>query len=118
MRQASTQFIGLSVSLPGAAGGGAEEASLAAVADTGRLYISVEIGFEIVMRRHLMALAAFLMQPHPPALAVGLVILDPHGDDRANAGEGGGHHGNQRGRAARPRLKCRCCRAAGFPRRF
>jgi hypothetical protein len=42
------------------------------------------------MRRHFMTLAAFLVQPHPPALAVGVVILDPHGDDRANAGEGPG----------------------------
>ena len=36
------------------------------------------------------------MQPHPPALAVGVVILDAHRDDRANAGEGEGHHRNQR----------------------
>ena len=80
----------------GAAGGGAEQGSLAAVADSGRLDIGVEIGFEIVMRRHLMALAAFLMQTHPPALAVGVVVLDAHGDDRADAGEGEGHHRNQR----------------------
>ena len=80
----------------GAAGGGAEQGSLAGVADSRRLDIGVEIGFEIVMRRHFMALAAFLMQPHPPALAVGVVVLDAHGDDRANAGEGEGHHRNQR----------------------
>ena len=80
----------------GAAGGGAEQGSLAGVADAGRLDISVEIGFQIVMRRHLMALAAFLVQPHPPALAVGVVVLDAHGDDRADAGEGEGHHRNQR----------------------
>jgi hypothetical protein len=43
----------------GAAGGRAEEGSLARVANAGRLDIGVEIGFEIVMRRHLMALAAF-----------------------------------------------------------
>jgi len=43
----------------GAASGGAEQGSLAAVADAGRLDISVEIGFESVMRRHFMALAAF-----------------------------------------------------------
>jgi len=61
---------------------------LAAVADAGRLYIRVEIGFEVVMRRHLMALAAFLMQTNPPALALGVVVLDPHGDDGANARKG------------------------------
>ena len=80
----------------GAASGGAEQGGLAAVAEAGRLDISVEIGLEIVMRRHFMALAAFLMQPHPPALAVGVVVLDAHGDDRADAGEGEGHHRNQR----------------------
>ena len=46
------------------------------------------------MRRHLMALATFLMETDPPALALGVVVLDPHGDDRANAGKGKRHHGN------------------------
>jgi len=49
-----------------------------------------------MMRRHLMPLAAFLMQADPPALALGVVVLDAHGDDRTDAGEGEGHHGNQR----------------------
>ena len=96
MRQASTRFIGLSVRDAGAAGGGAEEGALAAVADAGRLYIGVEVGFEVVMRRHLMPLAAFLVQANPPALALGVVVLDAHGDDGADAGEGEGHDGNQR----------------------
>ena len=47
----------------GAAGGGAEQGSLATVADSSRLDISVEIGFQSVVRRHFMALAAFLMTP-------------------------------------------------------
>ena len=80
----------------GAANGRAEQGSLAGVAETGRLDISVEIGFEIVMRGHFMALAAFLMQPHPPALALGVVVLNTHGDDRADAREGEGHHRNHR----------------------
>ena len=96
MRQASTRFIGFVGQRAGAAGGGAEEGGLAAVADAGRLDIGVEIGFEIVMRRHLMALAAFLVQTHPPALALGVIVLDAHGDDRADAGKGEGHHRNQR----------------------
>ena len=74
----------------GAASGGAEEGSLAVVADASGFDVGVEVGFKIMMRRHLMALAAFLMQPHPPALALGVVILDPHGDGRADAGEGEG----------------------------
>src|ERR1700730_6652385 len=52
------------------------------------------------MRRHLMPLAAFLTQTDPPALALRVVVLDAHGDDRANAGKGERHHGN----SARSRL--------------
>ena len=72
------------------------EGGLATVADTGRLHIGVEIGFQVVMRRHFMTLAAFLMQPHPPALALGVVVLDAHGDDGADASEGEGHDSHQR----------------------
>jgi len=80
----------------GATGGGAEQGSLAGITETGRLYIGVEIGFEVVVRRHLMPLAAFLMQADPPALALGVVVLDVHGDDSADAGEGEGHDADQR----------------------
>ena len=48
------------------------------------------------MRPHLMALATFLMETNPPALAVGVVILGAHGDDHADAGEREGHHRDQR----------------------
>jgi hypothetical protein len=48
------------------------------------------------MRRHFVALAAFLMQPDPPALALGVVVLDAHGDDGPDTGKGERHHGNQR----------------------
>src|SRR5208337_4699126 len=67
----------------GATGGGAEQGSLAVVADDGGLNVGIKVGFEIVMRRHFMALAAFLVQPDPPALALGIVVLDAHGDVRA-----------------------------------
>src|SRR5580700_10655719 len=70
MRQASTRFMGLSVSIPVRPGGGAEEGSLAVIAYAGRLYIGVEIGFQVVMRRHLVAFAAFFVQADPPALSV------------------------------------------------
>jgi hypothetical protein len=32
-----------------------------------------------------MLLAALLVQPDPPSLSVGEVVLDPHGDDGAEA---------------------------------
>jgi hypothetical protein len=66
-----------------AATGGAEEGGFALIALAGGLDIGVQIRFQIMMRRHLMA-AAFLMQANPPALALGIVVLDAHGDDRAN----------------------------------
>ena len=38
--------------------------------DAGGLDVGIEVGFGLVVRRHLVALAAFLMQPDPPALAL------------------------------------------------
>ena len=84
-----------------AADGGAEEGALARVAEAGGLDVFIEEGFELVMRRHLVALAAFLMQTDPPAFAVGEIILDPHGDDGTDAGEGVGHDTDQ-GAVAQP----------------
>ncbi len=80
----------------GAAGGGAEEGSLAGIADAGCIYISIKIGFQTVMRRHLVPLAAFLVQADSPALALGVVVLDAHGNDGADPGEGEGHDADQR----------------------
>jgi hypothetical protein len=45
----------------------AEEGGLAGLSDAGRCEILIDEGFELVVRRHLVALAAFLMQSHPPA---------------------------------------------------
>jgi hypothetical protein len=53
------------------------------------------------MRRHLVAFAAFLVEPHPPALARGIVIVDAHGDDGADAGEGISHDADE-GAVAQP----------------
>jgi hypothetical protein len=79
-----------------AADGRAEEGSFAVAAYAGRLYIFVEEMFELVVRGHLVTLATFLMQANPLALAVGKIVLDPHGDDCADAGEGVGHDTDQR----------------------
>src|SRR3954447_26361383 len=53
---------------------GTEEGTLASVADAGSVDVGVEIGFEIMVRWHFVALAAFLMQPDPPALALRIVV--------------------------------------------
>ena len=62
----------------GAADGGTEQGSLAGVADFRGLDIGVEIGLQIVMRRHFVALAAFLVKANPPTLAGREIILDAH----------------------------------------
>jgi hypothetical protein len=48
------------------------------------------------MRRHFVALAAFLVKAHPPALAARVIVLDPHGNDGADASKRVGHHRHQR----------------------
>ena len=96
MRHASTRFIGLLGQCAGAAGGGAEEGCLAGVANAGRLYIGVEIGLQIVMGRHFMTLAAFFVQPKPPALALRVKILHAHVGDGADTAEGVDHDGDER----------------------
>jgi hypothetical protein len=78
-----------------AAKGGAEEGRFPVLADAGRSDVGVEIGFEVMMRRHLVALAAFLVQPHPPAFPLRVVVLDAHADDGADAREGIGHYRDQ-----------------------
>lgn len=76
--------------------GRAEEGGLAAVPQCGGVEIGVQVRFEGVMRRHLVALAAFFVEPHPPALALGVVVLDAHGHHGANAGEGEHHQADER----------------------
>jgi hypothetical protein len=53
--------------------------------------VFIEVGFELVMRRHFVALAAFLVDADPPAFAIGKIILDPHRDDGANTSKRIGH---------------------------
>jgi hypothetical protein len=81
---------------PGSAGRRAEEGGLAAVPDARRIEIFIKELLELVMGRHLVALAAFLIEPQPPALPVGEVVLDLHRDDRADAGKAVDHHADQR----------------------
>jgi len=48
------------------------------------------------MRWHVVALAAFFVEAHPPALALRVIIRDRHADDGADPGEGVGHDADQR----------------------
>jgi hypothetical protein len=71
----------------GAAAPGAEQGSLLRLRDPG----CVQICVEIVVAGHLVDLAAFLVQPHPPPFALAEIILDLHRDGGAHAREGIGH---------------------------
>src|SRR5580704_2161493 len=70
---------------------GAEEGTFVVIADSGGGEIFIDEGFELVMRRHFVALASFLVQPHPPAFAVLIIVLNAHRNDRTNAGKGRCH---------------------------
>ena len=97
MRQASTRFIALSVNVPVRPTAERKSGSCRRhVTNAGRLCIGAEIGFQIVMRRHFVAFAAFFVQADPPALALWVIVLNAHGDDGTDAGEGEGHHADQR----------------------
>jgi hypothetical protein len=80
----------------GSAAGRTEEGGLVLIDDAGSVQILAEKLLELVMRRHLVALAAFLLQPHPPALAVDKVVVDLHRNDGADAREGVGHDADHR----------------------
>lgn len=54
----------------------------------GRVDIDVQVGFQRMIRRHLVVLAAFLVQPDPAALALRVEIFDAHLRHRTDTGEG------------------------------
>jgi hypothetical protein len=64
--------------------------------DIGRLDRSIQIDIKAGVARHLVALAAFLVQPQPPALAVLEMISHSHSHRRAHSGETV-HHGSNHG---------------------
>ena len=63
--------------------------------DPGGLDIGVEVLLEGVVHRHLVMLAALLVQPEPPALALGEVVLDPHRNRRADPRKAVDQHPDQ-----------------------
>jgi hypothetical protein len=60
------------------------------VRDASALKAFIEKSFELVMHRHIVALAAFLVEAQPPAFAGRVMVLDPHRHDPTGAGEGVG----------------------------
>jgi hypothetical protein len=95
MRQASTRCMAVAASVPVRPIAERNRELLFVAGDAGGTQVFIEEGFELVVRRHFVALAAFLVEADPPALAVGEIILDPHRHHGADAGEGVGHHADQ-----------------------
>jgi hypothetical protein len=93
MRQASTRCIAVAASTP-VRPIAERKRGVFSSPDASGTNVLIEEGFELMMGRHFVALAAFLVEPHPPALAVG-EVLDPHRHDGADAGEGVGHDADQ-----------------------
>jgi hypothetical protein len=50
----------------------------------------------LVVRRHFVLLAAFFVQPHPPAFALRIIVLDIHVQRRRDARERVDQERNQR----------------------
>src|SRR5262249_17956260 len=53
------------------------------ISDAAGGQVGVEIPLQLVVYRHLVMLAALLMQAQPPALALLMVVADLHGEDGA-----------------------------------
>jgi hypothetical protein len=67
---------GIAGQLAGAAAGGAEERTFAILDNAGTRDVLLEITVEIVVRGHLVFLAALLMKPNPTAPALHKIVLD------------------------------------------
>ena len=81
--------------LAGAAADRAEQRALRIVGEPAAVDIGMQVGFEIVMAGHLVALAALLVQPHPKAPVLHVNVLDLHRERRADAREGIDHQADQ-----------------------
>jgi hypothetical protein len=78
------------------AAAGAEQPALAVFRETGGVDIRAQRFSQRVMARHVVFLAAFLMQPNGPAGTARPQILDLHIQRRANPRERVGEGGDQR----------------------
>src|SRR5262245_5405688 len=62
-----------------------EQRPLLLLSDSGGRKVLVDVLLGVVMSGHLVPLAAFLVEPEPPALAGWEVVLNPHSDCCAHA---------------------------------
>ena len=81
---------------PGEAPGGAKQRTVSVVCNARSRDVCVQIGFEFGHARCFVFLAPFFVQTYLSAPPLAEVISDIHLQDRADAGEGVNHHGDQR----------------------
>ncbi len=86
---------GIANQLAGSAADRAKERPFAVLGDSGSFDVLLKVAVEIVVRGHLVLLAALLVQPHPAAPSLYIEALDPHGDRCSHAREGIDHQANQ-----------------------
>ena len=82
--------------LPRPPDGTPEQRPFLVLSDPSRPDVAVEILLERMVRRHLVIFPALLVEPEPPALALGEVVLDPHGQRRADPREAVNKDGEER----------------------
>ena len=83
------------MSLPDFPSDGAEERPLPVAGDARGLDVGVEVRLGVVVGGQLVELAALLVEPEPPPLAVGVVVLDLHAEHGRDAGEAEDHDADE-----------------------
>ena len=81
--------------------GGPEERLLLLVPELRGLHIGIDVFLGLVVGRHVVPLAAFLVEPEPPAFPLGIVVLDVHPERGLDPGERVEADGDQRPVASR-----------------
>jgi len=76
--------------------GRAEQPAFGIVCYSSRGNVFLQKRFEHVVARHFVALAAFLVEPHPRPAGLGVHVLDAHFDGRADTRERVGEQGDYR----------------------
>ena len=95
IRRASLGSIGRSVSFCVLPAAERKSGAFLVAGDAGRFDIGVQVGVGVVVGGHLVPLAALLVQAEPGPAAFQVIILDPHAEGGADAGEGIDHDADQ-----------------------
>jgi hypothetical protein len=66
----------------------AEQWAFLFLPDSRNIQVRINVCFSVVVRRYLVALAAFFVEANPPALALLIIIICLHMDDRTHPREG------------------------------